>query len=45
MTRISPERAVEAEAGKGSRRKKVYIGKTEDGILHAVFEKDGKSGM
>lgn len=21
---------------------KVYIGKTEDGILHAVFEKDGK---
>ncbi len=32
---------MEAEAGKGSRRK-VYIGKTEDGILHAVFEKDGK---
>ena len=23
-------------------REKVYIGKTEDGILQAVFEKDGK---
>lgn len=32
---------MEAEAGKGSRRKSIYR-KTEDGILHAVFEKDGK---